>query len=93
MDDGILSFLEDSSRNSFDCCDSFNCFSNSGDDWEIFNRYYSFLVVEGWIKISLVKVNCVEDDVLVVDDEIRGWEECVGEGEVERVVLVLVEVG
>lgn len=38
-------------------------------------------------------MNFLEDYVLMCDVEIRGWEEWVGEGEVERVVLVLVEVG
>lgn len=55
MEDGFFSFLEESWRISIDCyysfdwCESINCF-NSGEDWEIFSRYFSFLVDEDWIR-------------------------------------------
>lgn len=92
-DDGTPSSPEDSSRNSLDRRDSFNRSSNSGDDRETLNRHHSLPVVEGRTKISPAKANRVEDDVSAADDETRGWEERVGEGEVERAVLALVEVG
>jgi len=91
-DDGTPSSPEESSRTSLDRRNSFH----RDDRGEILNRHHSLPVVEGRIRdnqISPAKANLVEDDVPAPDDETKGWEERVGEGEVERAVLALVEVG
>jgi spatacsin len=96
-DDGSPSSPEDSRRNSLDRRDSLNR-STSGDDRESLNRHHSLSVVEGRTRdIQITEahgdVRLVDDDFPAPDDETRGWEERVGEGEVERAVLALVEVG
>lgn len=91
-DDGSPSSPEESSRNSLDRRNSFHRI-------ETLNRHQSLPVAEGGRTrdnndSSPAKANLEEDDVLVPDDETRErWEERVGEGEVERAVLALVEVG
>ncbi|XP_024371913.1 uncharacterized protein [Physcomitrium patens] len=82
-------------RNSFDRPESFNRF-NSSDDREVLNRHHSLSVVQGQIRgtqINDAQINLAEDNSSTPDEETRGWEERVGEGEVERAVLALVEVG
>ena len=97
-DDGSPSSPEDSRRNSLDRRESLQR-SSSGDDRESLNRHHSLPVVEGGrtrgLQIREVHgdVRLGEDDFPAPDDETRGWEERVGEGEVESAVLALVEVG
>lgn len=96
-DDGSPSSPEDSRRSSLDRRESFHR-SSSGDDRESLNRHHSLSVVEGRTRDIQIReaqgdVRLVEDDFPAPDDETRGWEERVGEGEVERAVLALVEVG
>lgn len=96
-DDGSPSSSEDSRRSGLDRRESFHR-SSSGEDRESLNRHHSLPVVEGRardIQIGEVQgdVRLAEDDFAAPDDETRGWEERVGEGEVESAVLALVEVG
>lgn len=89
-DDGTPSSPEDASRASLERRNSFQ-----RDDRETLNRHHSLPVVEGRIRdeSSPVRSSLVEEEAQGADDETRGWEERVGEGEVERAVLALVEVG
>ncbi|KAG0619567.1 hypothetical protein M758_4G148600 [Ceratodon purpureus] len=97
LDDGSPSSPEDSRRGSLDRRESFHR-SSSGDDRESLNRHHSLPVVEArnrdiQLRESQSDVRLAEDDFPAPDDETRGWEERVGEGEVESAVLALVEVG
>lgn len=100
-EDGSPSSPEESRRisidrhHSFDRRESINR-SNSGEDREILSRHLSLPVDEDRIRdpqINDGQMNLSEDHAPMRDVETRGWEERVGEGEVERAVLALVEVG
>ena len=95
--DGSPSDSDDSRRNTLERHDSFDS-HKSLERRTSFHRRNSLAVKEdqnreGQNVQPVVTSASVEDSKTQTEEGTRGWEERVGEGEVERAVLALVEVG